>query len=113
MLLLIVVIKMLKNWVDIAIHNPLKQLIMNTTLSVENIKCGGCANSIRSRLSNLVSAVEVDVENGNISFSYTTEDELDQVISALEKMGYPRMGTSRFSHKAKSYVSCMIGRVRK
>jgi copper chaperone len=39
---------------------------MAYTIAVENIKCGGCASSIRSRLleRELASSVEVDVAEG-------------------------------------------------
>ena len=85
---------------------------METTIVAENIKCGGCATSIQSRLEKMVSEVKVDIETGEISFEYQDEPQVKEVIAALEKMGYPGVGQSKFSHKAKSYVSCMIGRVK-
>ena len=44
-------------------------------LELENIKCGGCANSIKSKLINQFGAknVEVDNESGIISFDFENE----------------------------------------
>jgi len=86
---------------------------MKKLLFVENIKCGGCAKSIKDKLSTIVKDVKVDEINGNISFNYRVEDQIEQVLSALERMGYPEIGKSNFAHKAKSYVSCMVGKVKK
>lgn len=85
---------------------------MKTTLAVENIKCGGCSKSIQSKLERIVSAVEVDIEKGEVSFAHDEEAKISEVKSALERMGYPALGQSKLSHKAKSYVSCMIGRMK-
>jgi len=85
---------------------------MNTSFFVENIKCGGCSNSIKSKLEGMVSDVSIDIENGSVAFSYEDESKLEEVRTTLEKMGYPEIGKSKFSHKAKSYVSCMMGRVK-
>ena len=81
-------------------------------LELENIKCGGCANSIKSKLINQFGAqnVEVDNETGIISFDY--ENEIDKIEQSLTKMGYPRKGEGNALNKASSYVSCMIGRVK-
>ena len=63
---------------------------MSYEISVENIKCGGCANTITTKL-NAIDAVEasdVDVENGVVSI---TGDEAQKaaVTELLLKLGYP------------------------
>ncbi len=42
---------------------------MKHEIEVENIKCGGCANTIKGKLGALdgVSDVQVDIENGRIT----------------------------------------------
>lgn len=81
---------------------------------VENIKCGGCANSIRSSLSKIegVDQINVDIENGVVST--IAEDFVDEVQlrKVLHKMGYTAPGEGGSLDKAKSYVSCMIGRIK-
>lgn len=89
---------------------------MSYTIAVENIKCGGCANSIRSRLleQELAQAIDVDIEQGEVQVEGNPEWR-DQVIIALAKMGYPEVGSvegmKAAAAKAKSFVSCAIGRI--
>jgi len=91
---------------------------MQHCLVVENIKCGGCAHSIVSKLSILegVNAVQVDVEKGTVCFESISE-QVEQVKAKLADMGYPEQGTleglSSVGAKAKSFVSCAIGKMTK
>lgn len=88
---------------------------MVNTIQVENIKCGGCANSIRKELARLhgISEIEIDVANGAISFESEDDFQSNALVSKLTKMGYPPLGDGSIIASAKSYVSCMIGRVSK
>lgn len=89
---------------------------MSYTIAVENIKCGGCANTIRSRLVEkaLARQVEVDIEQGEVHVDGNPEWR-DQVSLALAGMGYPEVGSVEgmraAAAKAKSFVSCAIGRI--
>ncbi|WP_029933927.1 heavy-metal-associated domain-containing protein [Thiomicrospira pelophila] len=91
---------------------------MQHRLNVDNIKCGGCAHSIVSKLSGLdgVTDVTVDVEQGQVTFSSKNE-LIDQVKSELKSIGYPVAGSleglGAVGAKAKSFVSCAIGKVTK
>ncbi|NNE26176.1 MAG: heavy-metal-associated domain-containing protein [Saprospiraceae bacterium] len=82
-------------------------------LELENIKCNGCANSIKTKLINQFGAekVEVDNEAGTLSFDY--DADIKMIEQSLAKMGYPKKGEGNALNKASSYVSCMIGRVKK
>jgi len=88
-------------------------------IQVENIKCGGCASTIKKALmnDNRVSAVDVDIEHGVVDINVTgdTENVHEDFVAALLKMGYPESGTAEgiaaAKAKAKSFVSCAIGRV--
>ncbi|WP_024850392.1 heavy-metal-associated domain-containing protein [Hydrogenovibrio kuenenii] len=90
---------------------------MNNKLQVENIKCGGCANSIEKKLSSLegVSNIVVNIEAGEVSFVASSSEQVEQVKHQLEAMGYPEEGSSQgiasATAKAKSYVSCAVGRM--
>lgn len=89
---------------------------MSYQIEVENIKCGGCANSITNKLSELegVEAVEVDIEQGRVEVN-GAESSRDSVVAALLGMGYPESGSiegiKAATAKAKSFVSCAIGRM--
>ena len=89
---------------------------MAVEIEVENIKCGGCANSIRKSLSEdtRIKSVEVDIENGRISLDSDSTARSD-AIKRLLKMGYPEKGSvegiKAATAKAKSFASCAIGRM--
>lgn len=84
------------------------------SLSVNNIKCGGCENSIQLKLEAIegVSDVKADNTNGTVEFTYVDEASVDQVRRSLKKMGYTEDDPNTMD-TAKSYVNCMIGRVKK
>lgn len=87
---------------------------MEKVVAVQNIKCGGCANSITKGLLEIeaVSNVKVDQEHGIISYSLADESVQELVLQKLDKMGYPAdPDQNTVLKKAKSYVSCMIGRM--
>ena len=89
---------------------------MSLSIQVENIKCGGCANSIKKGLMDEagVSTVEIDVENGMVSIDGEHLDR-DAIAAHLLNMGYPESGSvegmKAAAAKAKSFVSCAIGKV--
>lgn len=89
---------------------------MNIVLEVENIKCGGCANTIRNKLLQMpeVSSVNVSPEKGQVSLE-APESHLNMVKMTLHALGYPEVGTTKgvdsATAKAKSFVSCAIGRM--
>lgn len=84
---------------------------MTYNIEVENIKCGGCMNSIKTTLLKLegVKDVHIDQEIDTIVVESHTEREI--LIQALSKMGYPEKGKNTMIHKAKSMVSCAIGKI--
>lgn len=89
---------------------------MPIQLEVENIKCGGCANSIRKSLLQLpeVTAVEVNVEQGQVTVE-APETSREAIQKSLLSLGYPEKGTvhglGSATSKAKSFVSCAVGRM--
>ena len=89
---------------------------MSYTIAVENIKCGGCASSIRKGLleDEHVAEVEVDVEGGRVTVD-GDPDTRDRIALKLASMGYPEVGSvegmKAAAAKAKSFVSCAIGRI--
>jgi len=83
-------------------------------IKVQNIKCGGCGTRITSKLTELegISNVILDIESQQVSIDYLDQKSIDNAINLLANMGYPLADDQNLlSDKAKSYVSCMIGRV--
>lgn len=92
---------------------------MLVCIDVENIKCGGCANQISKKLMMTpdVLNTHVDVETGVVSVEVTDDETLLRVKKLLASLGYPEVGSidgiAAAGAKAKSYVSCAIGKVTK
>ncbi len=88
---------------------------MSYELSVENIKCGGCASTISTKLNALdtVNETQVDVENGIVTIIGDQSGRAD-VAQLLLSLGYPESGTAEglkaAKAKAKSFVSCAVGK---
>ena len=85
-------------------------------INVENIKCGGCASTIRSRLEAMdrVDKIDVDIAEGIVSVE-AADDTREAVTARLLKLGYPESGTAEgiaaAKARAKSFVSCAVGRM--
>ncbi len=83
-------------------------------IKVENLKCNGCASTIKKGLLNFkeVKDVDIDIENSIVNISYDGEDEnIDKFKKKLSALGYPEGGNNNTFSVAKSYVSCAIGKV--
>jgi len=89
---------------------------MNTSIVVQNLKCGGCANTISTKLSTItnISNLQIDLDQSKLSFNYLNEGDLLQVKEKLKQLGYPTIEDSNSSVlKAKSFVSCATGKLSK
>ena len=87
---------------------------METTIHIQNLKCGGCANTITKGISSIeaIQNVLVNVDESTVTFSYETEAQLNEVKNKLKSLGYPEDGEANtLGAKAKSYVSCAIGKM--
>jgi len=87
---------------------------MKTTLRIQNLKCGGCANTIVSQLNalNKVSDVSVAVDKAEVTLQYEDELALLNAKETLKLIGYPEEGEANsFGTKAKSYISCAVGKM--
>lgn len=80
-------------------------------IQVENIKCNGCATSIKNSLLkiDLVDSVEVNIDDEIVSYAGQADKEI--VAKKLADMGYPEKGNNNIIKKAKSYVSCATGKL--
>lgn len=89
---------------------------MKTSIIVQNLKCGGCANTITTKLSSIrtISDVHVDVEQSKVSFGYSNTEDALMVKEKLKNLGYPSIEDSNsLTYKAKSFVSCATGKLSK
>jgi len=90
---------------------------MRQTLEVENVKCGGCAATLKKKLEPLFGAVEVDLGIHPRKITLELDDvRMEELKSALREVGYP-LSTDHLglidtaSTKIKSFVSCAVGRM--
>ena len=89
---------------------------MTYEITLENIKCGGCAHTITTKLNNMdvIESCEVDVEAGVVTINGDAAHRAE-VSQLLLKLGYPESGTAEglkaAKAKAKSFVSCAVGKI--
>jgi len=86
---------------------------MKETYYIENIKCGGCSSTIHNAAMQVegVLSAKVDIENQSVEIESETAQAIATVLEKLDKLGYPVAGHNNVLKKAKSYVSCAIGRI--
>jgi copper chaperone len=85
-----------------------------TTLEILNLKCGGCANSIKKGILTIegVQEVTVDLETSKVTVDTSDNSIITEVKNKLSQMGYPEVGDANtIVHKATSFVSCATGRI--
>ena len=86
---------------------------MKTSIEVQNLKCGGCANTIKGKLSELenISDIEINIEESEITFNHLNQSVVDEVRNKLSAIGYPSIeDDNSVLSKAKSFVSCATGK---
>ncbi len=90
---------------------------MIQTFQVINVKCGGCASTLKEKLFEEFGKVEVnlDVNPREITLDIA-EEKIDSLGESLKSLGYPfvteKMGfVDGSSAKAKSFISCAIGKI--
>ena len=90
---------------------------MLQTFEVENVKCGGCANTLKTKLKESFGDVEVNLEVHPRKITLDIEEnQKEELQKKLRSLGYP-LSTDELSTlenvgiKAKSFVSCAIGKM--
>ncbi len=85
-------------------------------ITVENIKCSGCAGSITKKLSATFNTedINVNIEKGVITIDLDNSRR-EELAKVLLDIGYPEIdsvhGFDSAKAKAKSFVSCAIGKM--
>jgi len=83
---------------------------------VLNVKCGGCAGTLKSKLKDEFGDVDVDLEVMPRVITIHKDDiDEDRLREALKALGYPMVDEDMnfiegVGAKAKSFVSCAIGK---
>jgi copper chaperone CopZ len=81
----------------------------------DNIKCNGCANTIKTALLKIdnIQDVEIDFENGLVTVASNQEIDKSIITAKLLKLGYPETDSNNNTllQQAKSYISCAIGKI--
>jgi len=90
---------------------------MKQGFEVLNVKCGGCANTLKNSLKDEFGEVEVNLEVEPRIITLDVEEEnIAKLRVKLKKLGYPMSDEdlTKFetvSTTAKGYVSCAIGKI--
>ena len=90
---------------------------MKQTFEVKNVKCGGCASTLKKSLLEDFGEVEVDLEVEPRKITLEIENEkLEALKLKLRSLGYPLTSDNLNSFQtvgttAKSFVSCAIGKM--
>ena len=83
---------------------------------VLNVKCGGCAGTLKSKLEPEFGKVDVDLEvMPRVITIYKEDIDEAKLREMLKSLGYPMVDedlnfVEGISTKAKSFVSCAIGK---
>ena len=87
---------------------------MKTIIQIDNLKCHGCANTIRKEIGKMPEVISVEVihETSSVEIEYGSSiDREEEFATRLKSLGYPKTGTGHIGNIVKSYVSCAIGRM--
>lgn len=90
---------------------------LRTQLIVENIKCDGCARTISKALQDIgFKNITVSPEQSAVELDSPSEpNKITDAIHKLRDLGYPLIeteeGLKAVALKAKSYLSCAIGKI--
>lgn len=90
---------------------------MKCIFEVKNVKCGGCANTLKKSLLEDFGEVEVDLEVEPRTITLEIEEhQIEALKLKLRSLGYPLIDDELNTFQtvgttAKSFVSCAIGKM--
>lgn len=87
---------------------------MQKSFKVLNVKCGGCANTIKEALRDEFGEVDVNLneEPRIITLEIENEDKEALLRKKMKHLGYPFEDEENgVVVKAKSFISCAIGKI--
>lgn len=83
---------------------------------IANLKCSGCENTIKTKLSEMegVESVIVNHEEDSVTITHAGKVKREDFAKKLHSIGYPEATEENgLLLQLKSYASCMIGRINK
>lgn len=84
---------------------------------IDNVKCGGCENTVRKALLAFPDVKEpgVDFKEGKVWFGAPEGFDVQPVKDKLRSLGYPEAGSlsglAETAAYARSFVSCAVGKL--
>jgi copper chaperone CopZ len=90
---------------------------MKTTLEVINVKCGGCAGTLKKALNEEFGEVEINLEVMPRQITLNIEESQKEALALkLKQLGYPLASENlntmeKITTTAKSFVSCAVGKM--
>ena len=90
---------------------------MEQTFDVFNVKCGGCASTLKTKLFKEFGEIDVNLDVFPRRITLEIEDkDVEKLSKAMRALGYPFASEEMSfmdstSAKAKSFVSCGIGKI--
>lgn len=90
---------------------------MEQTFKIQNVKCSACANTLKTKLKDKFGNIRVNLEVIPREITLEIDNyKIEELKSELRKLGYPMTSDelSTFQTvetKAKSFVSCAIGKI--
>lgn len=90
---------------------------MNRAITrIQNLKCSGCESRIIAELEKIVgvSDIKIDHSDESIHLTYDNIASLSAARVRMSELGYPPIDApNSIGSKVQSYVSCMIGKIKK
>ncbi len=90
---------------------------MQESFEIFNVKCGGCASTLKSKLAKEFGEIEVNLNVFPRKITLDMENkDVDKLSKALRELGYPLAAEEmsfmdNTSARDKSFVSCAIGKM--
>lgn len=84
---------------------------------VQNVKCKGCAHTLKTKLKKYFGEVDVDLTVMPRKISLNIDNsKIEELTTRLRSLGYPlitdKLSTLKnIETKAKSFVSCAVGKI--
>lgn len=80
------------------------------TIEIENLKCNGCASTIKNKLMGIEGVVNVMVNKETETVIVEGTANRAELVDILSSIGYPEKGKNTLSKKMMSYISCASGK---
>lgn len=86
------------------------------SFEILNVKCGGCANTLKSKLEPIFGEISVDLDTMPRVITLDIDDkDIKRLRVELRRLGYPMADENlglieNQTAKAKSFISCAVGK---